>query len=69
MAAHITDRVEWLEPLTLLGSALWWVERWVRRNDADTSGKIDSEVPRKQVYYFHHVIHRLDRLDSLLSRQ
>jgi aminoglycoside phosphotransferase (APT) family kinase protein len=66
---HITDRVEWWEPVTLLGSALWWVERWVRRNDADTAGQVDPEVPRQQGYYFDHVIRRLDRFDKLLVRQ
>lgn len=66
---QISDRVAWWEPVTLLGSALWWVERWIRRNDADTSGKVDSEVPREQVYYFDHIVHRLDRLDRLVARQ
>ena len=66
---HIIDRVEWWEPVTLLGSALWWVERWVRRNDADTAGKVDPEVSRQQAYYFDHVIGRLDRLDKLLVRE
>lgn len=65
---HNTDRVEWWEPVTLLGSALWWVERWVRRKDADTAGTADPEVPRQQDYYFDHVIRRLDRLDRLLVR-
>ena len=66
--AHITDRVEWWEPVTLLGSALWWVERWVRRTDADTAGTVDPEVPRQQTYYFDHVVRRLDRLDRLMVR-
>ena len=64
---NITDRVEWWEPVTLLGSALWWVERWVRRNDADTA-KADPQAPRQQAYYFDHVIRRVDRLDKLLGR-
>ncbi|MGI8572001.1 MAG: phosphotransferase [Solirubrobacteraceae bacterium] len=66
---HITDRVDWWEPVTLLGSALWWVERWVRRTDADAAGKVDPEVPREQGYYFDRVIRRLGRLDKLLGRQ
>lgn len=67
--ARIIDRVNWWEPVTLLGSALWWVERWVRRTDADAARKVDPEVPREQGYYFDHVIRRLDRLDKLLARQ
>lgn len=66
--AHVTDRVNWWEPVTLLGSALWWVERWVRRTEADAAGAVDPEVPREQGYYFDHVIRRLDRLDKLLVR-
>ena len=33
-AGQVTDRVDWWEPVALLGSALWWVERWVRRADS-----------------------------------
>jgi aminoglycoside phosphotransferase (APT) family kinase protein len=64
--AEVTDRVTWWEPVTLLGSALWWVERWVRRIDADAGGKIDPAVPREQSYYRDHVMRRLDRLDKLI---
>lgn len=63
--AQVAERVTWWEPLTLLGSALWWVERWVRRIEADAAVKIDPEVPREQDYYCDHVTRRLDRLDKL----
>jgi aminoglycoside phosphotransferase (APT) family kinase protein len=66
--AHVTDRVDWWEPVTLLGSALWWVERWVRRAAADAAGTVDPEVPRDAGYYADHVIRRLDRLERLLDR-
>jgi thiamine kinase-like enzyme len=66
--AHVTDRVSWWEPVTLLGSALWWVERWIRRTQA-AMGKVDPEVPREPGYYFDHIIRRLDRLDKLLTRR
>lgn len=65
--AHIIERVNWWEPVTLLGSALWWVERWVRRTELDTERKADPGVPREPGYYFGHVISRIDRLDILLS--
>jgi aminoglycoside phosphotransferase (APT) family kinase protein len=63
--AHIIDRVDWWEPVTLLGSALWWVERWVRRTELDTAGAVDPAVPREPGYYLDHVIHRLVRLEKL----
>lgn len=65
--AHIMERVNWWEPVTLLGSTLWWVERWVRRTELDSEGKSDPGVPREPAYYFDHVISRIDRLDTLLS--
>lgn len=64
---HIIERVGWWEPVTLLGSALWWVERWVRRTELDIEGKVDPEVPREPDYYFDHVINRIDRLETLVS--
>jgi aminoglycoside phosphotransferase (APT) family kinase protein len=65
--AHVIDRVEWWEPLTLLGSALWWVERWVRRTELDTVGTVDPAVPREPGYYLDHVTGRLARLEKLLA--
>jgi aminoglycoside phosphotransferase (APT) family kinase protein len=65
--AHVIDRVDWWEPVGLLGSALWWVERWVRRACADAAGTGDPEVPRGPGYYAEHVIRRLDRLERLLG--
>jgi aminoglycoside phosphotransferase (APT) family kinase protein len=64
----VIERVKWWEPVTLLGSALWWAERWVRRAEADLRGTNDPEVPRKVTYYADHVVHRLDRLHPLLAR-
>lgn len=64
--APIIERVGWWEPVTLLGSALWWVERWVRRTELDTGGTADPGVPREAGYYFGHVISRMDRLDALV---
>ena len=65
---HITRRVDWWEPVTLLGSALWWVERWVRRAAGDAAGTVDPDVPRDPGYYADHAIRRLDRLERLLDR-
>ena len=65
---HVTNRVDWWEPMTLLGSALWWVERWVRRAAADAAGTVDPHAERDPDYYLDHVIRRLDRLERLLDR-
>jgi thiamine kinase-like enzyme len=64
---HVVHRVDWWERLTLFGSTLWWVERWVRRTEADATGAVDPNVPRGQAYYFDHVTVRLDRLNQLLA--
>lgn len=58
------DRVSWWEPVTLLGSTLWWVERWTRRIEGTAAGTIDPAASRDPDYYFAHIIRRLDRLDS-----
>lgn len=66
--AHVIERVSWWEPLTLLGSALRWVERWVRRTEVDAAGTVDPAVPREPGYYFDQVVRRLDRLDPYLDQ-
>jgi aminoglycoside phosphotransferase (APT) family kinase protein len=65
---QVISRVDWWEPVTLLGSALWWAERWVRRAAADAAGTVDPDVRRDLDYYADHVISRLDRLERLLDR-
>jgi aminoglycoside phosphotransferase (APT) family kinase protein len=66
--AHIADRVTWWAPVTLLGSTLWWVERWVRRTEADATGAVDPAVAQEPAYYFGQVMNRLDRLSRLVAR-
>ncbi len=67
--SDVADRASWWEPATLLGSTLWWVERWVRCCDAEAAGGVDPAVSRERDYYFDRLIRRLNRLDSLLARQ
>lgn len=64
---HMIERVDWWEPVTLLGSALWWVERWVRRTEAGAEGRAGPGVPRGPGYYFDHIMSRIDRLETLVS--
>lgn len=63
--AGVGQRVAWWEPVTLLGSTLWWVERWIRRTDAEASGRLDAAVQRDQDYYFDQVMRRIRRFDAL----
>ena len=61
------ERVSWWEPLTLLGSTLWWVERWVRRAEAKAAGTNDQAVPKVPGYYFDEATSRLDRLQRVID--
>lgn len=63
--ARVMERVGWWERLTLLGSTLWWVERFVRRTESQAAGTTDPAVPKDPGYYFDQVVRRLDRLEGL----
>lgn len=63
----VIERVGWWEPLTLLGSTLWWIERWIRRLDADTAGALDPAAPREPDYYIENARTRADRLETLIQ--
>jgi aminoglycoside phosphotransferase (APT) family kinase protein len=65
--SRVKDRVDWWEPVTLIGSALWWVERWVRRTERGTVGAADPAVQREPDYYFAQVMRRLARLKNLVA--
>lgn len=65
--AHTMERVNWWEPLTLLGSTLWWVERCVRRTEAQDAGMTDPAVPKDPGYYLEQALRRLERLENLLD--
>ena len=65
---HVIERATWWAPLTLLGSTLWWVQRYVRRADAEVAGTDDSEAPREPSYYLDQLTMRLDRLNSQLTK-
>jgi Ser/Thr protein kinase RdoA (MazF antagonist) len=63
----IVERVEWWEPMTLVGSALWWVERWIRRTELDAVGAVDDGLARETSYYFDHITRRVARLRKLMA--
>lgn len=60
-------RATWWEPLTLLGSTLWWVERFVRSTEARDAGKRDPAVPKDPAYYLEQALVRLERLEHELD--
>lgn len=63
---RIIERVRWWEPVTLLGSAFWWIERATRRADADVAGRGDPDAPRATDHYLTQAARRLDRLETFL---
>jgi aminoglycoside phosphotransferase (APT) family kinase protein len=64
----VIERVRLWEPVTVLGSTLFWTQLWTRRADADLTGRDDPAVPRAQDYYREQTIWRLERAEALLDR-
>jgi aminoglycoside phosphotransferase (APT) family kinase protein len=62
------ERARLWEPVILLGSALWWLERWSARAEADDAGGVDASVPKPQSYYFEQAVRRLDRFETAVTR-
>ncbi len=61
---RIAGRVRLWEPVILLGSALWWLERWSVRAGVDDLGGADPAVPKAQGYYLEQAVGRLERFES-----
>jgi aminoglycoside phosphotransferase (APT) family kinase protein len=66
---HVMDRVQWWEPITVLGSAFFWVNLWSQRADADAAGYVDDSVPKEQEYYRDHSTRRLERFEQLVAAE
>jgi aminoglycoside phosphotransferase (APT) family kinase protein len=64
---YVRDRVQWWEPITVLGSAFFWVKLWSQRADADATGYLDGSVPKEQEYYREHTTRRLERFEKLVG--
>jgi hypothetical protein len=62
------ERVRWWEPVTVLGSALFWTQLWTCRADAELSGYDDPAVPRAQAYYRGQTMWRLERAEALVGQ-
>jgi aminoglycoside phosphotransferase (APT) family kinase protein len=65
MAAYqvrrIIERVRCWEPITLLGSVLWWLDAWSRTETASAMGQNESTLAREPDYYLEQAVARLDR--------
>jgi aminoglycoside phosphotransferase (APT) family kinase protein len=59
----LVKRARLWEPVLLLGSALWWLERACRRVRADRAGTTDPAAPKKPDHYLQRATWRLDRFD------
>ena len=61
---RIEGRARLWEPVILLGSALWWLERWSARAGVDDVGGADPSVPKPQSYYLEQAVRRLERFET-----
>jgi thiamine kinase-like enzyme len=59
----IAERVHYWEPITVLGSLLWWLDAWSRADELSNSGERDPALPRPADYYLTQALRRLDQLD------
>lgn len=61
---RVVERAASWEPLTLFGSALYWVDLWSRRMRAEGTGSVDPSAPKDPSYYLEHATRYLDRIGS-----
>ncbi len=64
----VVDRAAWWEPITIFGSALFWVQLWTRRADHDADVDLDRSATKEQSFYREETMRRLDRVEALLGR-
>lgn len=64
---RVVSRARRWEPITILGSAMFWTELWTERLDADAAGVACTSAPREQKYYDANTVQRLDRFDRLIG--
>jgi aminoglycoside phosphotransferase (APT) family kinase protein len=65
---RIAGRVRLWEPIILLGSALWWLERWSARVGADDAGGADPSVSKPQSYYLEQAAGRFARFETVAGQ-
>lgn len=59
------DRAAAWEPLTLFGSALYWINLWSRRVSAETTKTVDPSAPKSAAYYLDFAERYLARCSHL----
>jgi aminoglycoside phosphotransferase (APT) family kinase protein len=57
----IVQRVRYWEPITLVGSVLWWLDAWSSTEAATATGRNDRTLAREPGYYLEQAVARLDR--------
>lgn len=65
---RMVDRVGAWEPLTLFGSALYWIDLWSRRVRAEASDITDPAAPKDPAYYLDFATRYLNRWNRLHQR-
>ncbi len=56
---ELKARVAVWEPVTAFGSAIWWLDRYVRRLRVEAGGPDDGSAPKSQEYYLNNAVERL----------
>jgi hypothetical protein len=64
---RVIRRVRLWEPMTLLGSIMWWLDAWSRAEGVP-SVKSDLSLPKTAEYYLQEAIERLDRFERMFGR-
>ncbi len=62
--SRVIERAASWEPLTLFGSALYWVDLWSRRVRAEATASVDPSAPKDPSYYLEYATRYLDRIRS-----
>ena len=56
---ELEARVAVWELVTAFGSAIWWLDRYVRRLQVEAGGQDDGSTPKSQEYYLKNALERL----------
>jgi thiamine kinase-like enzyme len=65
--ALAVERAAGWEPITLFGSALYWVDLWSQRMAADATSSVSVAAPKDAFYYLAFAQRYLDRCCDLWS--
>jgi aminoglycoside phosphotransferase (APT) family kinase protein len=64
----IAARARLWEPVILLGSALWWLERWSAQVGVDDVAEVGPQLSKPPGYYLEQAVRRLERFDAAAGR-